>query len=137
MNDIYIGKSNINYMKRIKFEASDASTWGQGDISGRQGTHFENYHTKLFKVVAVVTMDSIPRLQKRDGTFKNAEEYALLLEKRLIESFMQMKMLKLLNKSTESGNKVDHPEEKAGFVVYVVARTDSKFNVINYIRAIV
>ena len=136
MNGIYIGKTFINYKDREKFDASNPDTWGIGGITCRKMAHsnrFKGCSIVHFKVVAVVTKESILEIHEHDGCFKNAEEYLLVLEKRLIESFMQMKateMPKLLNNSTATGYRVGNlKEEMAGFVVYIVATTDRKFKV--------
>ena len=121
--EIYIGKSHID--KTEQFNEYDANTWGEDGISSRRSSHKDYYGTQHFKVVAVVTEGF---KYEDNGILENAEEYALILEKQLIENFMRMKTaserLTLLNVSTRSGSMTK--EEKAGYVVYMAARTGGK-----------
>ena len=128
VNAIYIGKSFID--KTGKFDEFNPGTWGVDGMNKRRSSHKIKYGTQHFKVVAVVTKDSILKEREDDGTFKHPEEYTVILERRLIESFMHIikaasETLRLINKSTDIGGTV--AEDKPGHVVYMAARTGGKF----------
>ena len=103
----------------------------------RRKDHQKNYDIQYFTVVAVVNEYSILKRQIHDGTYKNAEEYVLTLEKRLIESFMkaECERPRLLNETTETGGTTK--DKKAGYVVYIAAAISSKFIFTVIVRYIV
>ena len=122
---IYIGKSFIE-KGTLDFDPEQHSTWKLGGIHRRYKKHKENdYGKNGLMVVAVVTKDSI--LDDRvaaDGYITNHEEYALMLEKRLIEKYREIYRPELWNKTTAPG-KTDQ-KGSIGYVVYVAFALDPK-----------
>ena len=129
VNAIYIGKSYINNCVKKVFDTSQPETWGMEGINDRCRVHKDGLKIQCLIVVAVVTKESILKKYADKGIIKHPEEYTMVLERRLIESFADMKAaserLILLNKSTHPGSTVK--EEKAGHVIYMAARTGGKF----------
>ena len=123
VNAIYIGRSSIDETGK-PFDEFDPGTWGVKAMTSRRSDNNSKYGTQHFKVVAVVTKDSILKEREDDGTFKDPEDYAVILERRLIKSFMHIKAasetLRLLNKSADKGTVA---EDKPGHVIYMAART--------------
>ena len=124
---IYIGKSYLEQQDKKKFDPSKPETWGTRGISDRYSDHKKNNRGEFLIVVAVVTRDSIKANQKRNETFKDPEEYVLMLERRLIAEFMgaATKRPILLNESKDQGKLTE--EDKAGYVIYMTAIRGGKF----------
>ncbi len=127
----YIGKTRIKENSKFKFDMENPSTWRlDNGINARYCYHIKQDHGRNGLIVAgVVTRESIPESSVRDGSIKHQEEYALLLEKRLIQEFKKDCQLrgklgsKLANKSTDPG-KTDN-ESFIAYAVYIAFTMDS------------
>ena len=76
----------------------------------------------------MVTKESITKPDERKESFKDPEEYVLMLERRLIEDFMRATTKRpiLLNESKDQGKTTERVKE--GFVVYMTAIRGGKLN---------
>ena len=124
VNAIYIGKSYINHKIKRAFDPCEPSTWEKTGFNNRRG------RSQLCRVIAVITEDSIPDIHRQEGCFLDAEEYALILEKRLISHFMTNQRPRVINDTEKEGKKCDNPKEKAGFIVYMSYKIGGKFIII-------
>ena len=115
--DFYIGKSNIRKRKHHTFNPDNPRTWKIGGIPGRFRDHVKkSYGKNGLIVVAVTTRDSIPKDCVKKGYITHQEEYALKLEKRLIEKYKEDNGTpRIANKGTDPG----HTDEGSS-VAYVV-----------------
>lgn len=115
----YIGKSHIRTRRRVVFHPNNSNTWKlDHGINARYSDHVKTpYGENGLLVVAVVTIDSIPADCKDNGYITHQEEYALTLEKRLIQKFKYERGERLANKGTDPG-KTDEVKS-IGYVVYV------------------
>lgn len=85
----YIGKTHIRGKKHHKFDPMNSSTWRSGGI--RHVDHCKKkYGIDGLIVLAVITKQSIPEECRKNWYIRNPEEYALALEKRLTEEFVEM-----------------------------------------------
>ena len=128
LKKFYIGKSHIKKHDKRRFDVSNSATWRLGNgINGRYSSHIKEDHGRNgLIVVAVVTRDSIPQSCLDDGTIKHQEEYALLLEKRLIQKFRSnhTHCSILANTTTEPG-KTDG-ESSIAYAVYMTFTMDTQ-----------
>ena len=110
---IYIGKSYIEQQGKKKFGPSKPETWGKTGISRRFSDHEKNNKAEFLIVVAVVTKESITKPDERKESFKDPEEYVLMLERRLIEDFMRATTKRpiLLNESKDQGKTTERVKE--------------------------
>ena len=110
----YIGKTHISIRKKCTFNPLNPQTWKLADgISQRFCYHkSKDYGKNGLIVVAVVNKASIKNDCKEDGYIKHHEEYALILEKRLMEHF---KDRRLANDSEDPGR-----TDKGASIAYAV-----------------
>ena len=123
----YIGKSHFRTRsgKRI-IDPKNPHTWRlDNGINGRYQDHRgQPYGQNGLLVVAVITSKSIPENCKAAGYIIHQEEYALVLEKRLIQKYKDDPML--ANKpSYRTGNTDD--EKSIGYVIYIAFSTKGKW----------
>ncbi len=121
---IYIGKSHFHKIKGRRFSPENPTTWRLGNgINQRYRDHVKKDHGRNGLIVlAVVTKKSIPLSCKCDGYITHQEEYALTLEKRLIQKFWEDPQL--ANRTQEPG-KTDKGSSIA-YVVYMTFTIDGK-----------
>lgn len=128
VTEFYIGKSHIRCKKRVSFDAEKSSTWKLDDgINGRYREHKEkSYGQDGLFVAAVITKESIPRSCREDGYIIHQEEYALVLEKRLIKKYHENgdTKSKLANRTLSPGNTDRAPS--IGYVIYIAFSTKGK-----------
>ena len=87
----YVGKTYIRGKKHHKFDPGDSSTWRTKGVSDRYDDHCEERYGKDGLIVlAVITKWSIPEECRNSWSIMNPEEYALTLEKRLTEEFVEI-----------------------------------------------
>ena len=130
IDKIYIGKSFISTRKEETFDPSKPATWKLDGIDGRYQDHIKkDYGRNGLIVVAVVTEESIPRQCKEDECITHQEEYALMLEKRLIERFQKdptaLQGAKLVNDPHYTPGKMGKKKSVA-YVVYMAFTIKSK-----------
>ena len=117
---LYIGKSYITSISK-KNHPSRIPYWSlKSGISGRFYHHLHEDHGRNgLVVIAFITEKSIPQACKEDGYITHQEEYALTLEKRLIQKCQNDIQLctKLANKSTNSGK--TNEERSPAYAVYM------------------
>lgn len=119
----YIGKTHICESSRVDFDPCNSSTWAlEGGINRRYLDHFNaGYGETGLLVLAVVTKESIPKKDAIDHQYIiNQEEYAVILEKRLIQMYSfpeDDRDPRIANPSADAG----HLDEKLspGYVVYM------------------
>lgn len=118
IKSFYIGKSHVRERKIHRFNPESPCTWRlDSGVNARYKCHVnEGYGRDGLIVVAVVTEESIPDDCMISKSITHHEEYALTLEKRLIQKYMKRDN-RLCNKSTEPG-KTDKKESK-GYTIYV------------------
>lgn len=130
---VYVGKSHVRKLKKKPFDPKAPNTWRLDDgVNKRYSDHVKKCYGKNgLIVVAVVTNESIPADCKKDGYITHQEEYALTLEKRLIQNFrkeekdMEDDDKRLANKTTAPGN--TDQVKAVGYLIYI-AFALSKFN---------
>lgn len=120
----YIGKSYIHKRKGRPFDPGEHSTWTlDHGVNGCYSVHVdEDYGKDGLLVVAVVTAESIPTDCKEKGYITHQEEYALTLEKRLIQRYKDDEEWrdKLENKTADAG-KTDGGKS-IGYVIYIAIK---------------
>lgn len=130
LKKFYIGKTHIKRHDKRKFDIENPTTWRLGNgINARYCGHIKEDHGRNgLIVVAVLTKESIPQSCLSDSTITHQEEYALLLEKRLIQEFKKDPILhaKLANMTTDPG-KTDK-ESSIAYAVYMAFTMDSESN---------
>ncbi len=127
IEELYIGKTYISE-KYDDFDAENPKTWGKEGISARYTPNRKNgYSWNGFIVVGVVTEKSIPLSCKEGGYITHHEEYALTLEKCLIEHFREDSELgaKIANKL------VYHPgrrgmKKRPAYTIYIKFSMEGK-----------
>ena len=127
----YIGKSHFNSIrKHRRFSPTNPVTWKLGNgINKRYHDHITHNHGKNgLIVVAVVTKESIHPSHLRDRTIVHQEEYALTLEKRLIQDFKKRDPSRLANRTQESG-RTDR-EASIAYAVYITFTMESELVII-------
>ena len=120
----YIGKTHLKKSKRAKeFSVTKPATWRIGSgVSQRFCDHVKQDHGKNgLIVVAAVTKESIPPSCLISQSITHQEEYALILEKRLIQKFRK-KDPRLANRTQEPGK--TNRERSKGYVVYITFTMD-------------
>ena len=102
----YIGKSHIHKRKRRTFNPDNPNTWKIGcGIASRYSDHVKtSYGKNGLLVVAVTTKNSIPKDCFDKGYITHQEEYALTLEKRLIQKYIKDDDDRLANTGTDPGH---------------------------------
>lgn len=119
--EFYIGKSHIRKRARGVFNPKQSGTWKlDHGINARYSDHVGNSYGKNgLVVVAVVDAKSIPDDCKVDGYITHQEEYALILERRLIQKFQKDDKWgsMLANKGTDPGR--SDGQRSKGYVVYI------------------
>lgn len=118
IKSFYIGKTHIRQKKGTTFDPHNLNTWKlDGGINGRYQHHVKEYYGNGgLVVVAIVTRESIPVQCVRDGYIIHQEEYALTLERRLIQHYTDTDK-RLWNKTAETG-KTDITKSIA-YAIYV------------------
>lgn len=112
----YIGKTYIRKKDGKKFKPEYYNTWDLSGVLGRFAYCKKKKGMDNLVVVAVVTEKTIPIHCKRDGYITQAEEYAYILKKRLIEWFMPFDKT-LANETTMPGKTDENKSE--GYVIYI------------------
>lgn len=130
IDQFYIGKTYIRKKKGRKFDPNKPDTWLMDDgIDKRYISHLtddqgrDGHGKGGLVVLAVITEESIPEDCVTKGYIIHPEEYALTLEKRLIQKYMK-EHTGLANKTTNPG-KTDKRGSN-GYVVYMAFRLESK-----------
>ena len=127
IKEFYIGKSNIHKKKHHTFNPDNPCTWKRGGIPGRYGDHvMESYGRNGLIVVAVTTKDSIPDDCIEKGYITHQEEYALTLEKRLIQKYKKDNddRPRIANKGTDPGH--TDGGSSVAYVVYMAFTLEGK-----------
>lgn len=128
INQFYIGKSHVRERKTCtRFDPQNSSTWRlDNGVNARYQTHREeSYGRDGLIVVAVVTKNSIPEDCKKMKYITHQEEYALTLEKRLIQKYKyERKDKRLGNKGTAPGR--TDQTESIGCLIYITFTLDGK-----------
>lgn len=116
----YIGKTHVRERKGLRFNPENSHTWRlDNGVNARYATHVkEGFGKDGLIVVAVVTKESIPNDCMTLKCITHQEEYALILEKRLIQKYKYaQKDKRLANNSTKPG-KTDGRESR-GYTIYI------------------
>ena len=121
----YIGKSHIHTRKRRTFNPDNPNTWAIGcGIPGRYRDHMKtSYGKNGLIVVAVTTKHSIPKDCIDKGYITHQEEYALTLEKRLIQKYIKDDD-RLANTGTDPGH--TDGGKSVAYVVYMAFTLEGK-----------
>ena len=126
----YIGKSFIDEKKGQPFSLANDSTWDLEDgVKSRYKAHKVKDHCKNSLIVVAVLQDGcIPDHCISNQCFISHQEYALMLETRLIQRFMKNDEYKgkLKNTGTDSGG-----ESKKNHVASVIYMTFSVKGIAN------
>ena len=123
----YFGKTYVRQKQQDpRFFPDDPSSWRVKGIYDRYNFHFKQPYGRCGLIVlAVITENSIPKECAQKWYITEPEEYALTLEKRLIQYYLEREDPRLRNTSTEPGSK-----DKRGspaYVVYMAFAMDGKF----------
>ena len=120
---IYFGKTYIRQKQDSRFSPDVPSSWMVKGICSRYIFHSKQPYGKGgLMVLAVITRDSIPENYVQSWCIMEPEEYALKLEKRLIQYYRDPR---LYNTTTEPGS-TDGGISPA-YVVYMAFAMDGKF----------
>ena len=115
---LYIGKSHIRKKRDRVFDITNPTTWDKSGIDSRYTDHVkQEYGKNGLIVLATVTECSIPADCVAAKYIIHKEEYALTLEKRLIERFRAERDHRLANMTTETGRTDGNGSE--AYVVYI------------------
>ena len=122
LKHFYIGKTYVHCRQKhsLPFNPRDTSTWVVKGVYDRYYAHSkdsggkEHYGKDGLIVLAVITDESIPEEYVRNWCIMEPEEYALILEKRMIDYYRDRDS-RLFNKSTEPGR-----SDRGGSVAYVI-----------------
>ena len=129
MNSFYIGKTYIREMASGGFNPEDPRTWNlDNGINGRFRDHKKRgYGKNGLIVVAVVTKDAIPEDCRKNEYITHHEEYALTLEKRLIQYYKANPRIapRIANKTTQPGE--FGKKESIAYAVYMTFTMTSWF----------
>lgn len=118
----YIGKSSIRKKKNCKFNILRPTTWRIDGLSSRYSDHRKKrYGRNGLIVLTALTEESIPKRGKTEFMIQQ-EEYALKLEKCLIEKFKDKGDRRLVNETTDPGSTVK--TKSAAHVVYMAFALD-------------
>lgn len=116
IKQFYIGKTAITKKKDSVFSINDSSTWTSDGVRSRYNDHKVVGHgSDGLIVLAVLTEKSIPEHWKAEKFITDHEEYALILEKRLIEEWMEDS--RLANATKNPGKTSDKTHE--AYAVYM------------------
>lgn len=129
IESFYIGKSHIRRRANVDFNPSNPNTWRLAHgVNARHRIHVDQGRCKDgLVVVAVVTKDSILEGCRQEKYITHQEEYALILEKRLIQEYKAKKKPRLLNKGTDPGG--TDKTESIGYLIYFCYTLGGKLEV--------
>ena len=122
----YIGKSYIRKRDdRTRFDEHNPNTWRADGVSERHRNHCKlGYGKNGLVVVAVITKESITEDCKECKYITHQEEYALTLERRLIQMYKLKTDKRLANKGIDSGKTDQH--RSVGYVVYIAFELETR-----------
>ena len=127
LKHFYIGKTFVRRHQKHSqpFDPRDTSTWTVKGVYSRYYTHSKQHYGKDGLIVlVVVTEESIPEECSRNWYIKEPEEYALILEKRMIEYYLEREDPRLFNESTEPGG--TDGGRSVAYVIYMAFAMESK-----------
>jgi hypothetical protein len=132
IDNFYIGKSHVREQFHAKFNPEEPRTWRlDNGVNSRYRDHVKKNRCKEgLVVVAVVTKDSIKNDCRRDGYYTHQEDYALRLEKMLIQKYERSGLWRLSNRGTDPGG-TDKTESR-GYLIYICFVLKSKYGVLSY-----
>ena len=119
---IYIGMAQVrrrgDFMYKL-FDKMRYSTWSQGGINGQFTSHKNEYYCKDGLVVlTAITRDAIPQDCMESQYMIHQEEYALCLEKRLLQHLIEARDERLSNDTVFTSDL-----EKTTSVAYAIYMT--------------
>ena len=133
LEKFYIGKTHVRQRANRKFNHMDCNTWRlDNGINGRHRSHVKNdYGRDGLVVLTVVTRDAIPPDIHVNKPNFHQENYALALEGRLIQDFLDDP--RLSNETCETGRRDSTPS--IGYPLYMAFKVHNGCKSIAIIRS--
>jgi hypothetical protein len=126
----YIGKTYVDKKSRVAFDHMDRATWNLGGgINGRWRSHRrKEYGQDGLVVLTVVTEKAIRlKVRKNRSNFRQ-EDYALVLESRLIQDYMTDP--RLSNETWKPGRR--SRKTHVGYALYMAFKVHSLCKLLKY-----
>ena len=122
----YIGKTHVRQRRNRRFNHMDRSTWRLDDgINNRYRDHRDKvYGRDGLVVLTVVRREAIPAAVRESLPKFDHEDYALYLERCLIQHFKRNDA-RLHNKSADAGGRVS--SSAIGYPLYLAFKVSLKF----------